>query len=184
MRFFYAYEMRATFLIPFLFGVACTSPSDDSPPTNANIAGSNAENAEGADSNPAEPSADGAHVQAVSATGADGAYTFSVTLLSNDAGCKHYADWWELLDASGAFIYRRILNHSHVDEQPFTRSGDPVDISGSTQLIVRGHMNDSGYGGTAYSGTVASGFVEAPHVDATFAAAVENEGEQPEDCWY
>ena len=72
---------------------------------------------------------DGADVQAVSATGEDGAWVFSVTLLSPDVDCSRYADWWELVDPNETLVYRRVLNHSHAEEQPFERSGDPVDVT-------------------------------------------------------
>ena len=139
---------------------------------------------EGEGAEDAEEQTNGADVVGVTETGKPGAYVFSVSLLSHDTGCDHYADWWEVIDPSGVLIYRRILNHSHPDEQPFTRSGEAMDVSASQVLIVRGHMNETGYGGMAYSGTILSGFAEAPDIGADFAAGVENEGEQPEDCWY
>ena len=70
--------------------------------------------------------------------------TFSVTIESPDTGCQQYADWWEVLSLEGELVYRRILAHSHVNEQPFTRSGGPVPSS--QEVIVRAHMNTGGYG--------------------------------------
>ena len=64
----------------------------------------------------------------VSVSGSAQSYTFSVTLRSSDTGCDHYADWWEVLSSDGELIYRRVLLHSHVDEQPFTRSGTLIDV--------------------------------------------------------
>ncbi len=126
----------------------------------------------------------GADVQAVSAEGEDGAWVFSVTLLSPDTGCERYADWWELVDLEGGLVYRRVLNHSHPDEQPFTRSGDPVDVTGERTLLVRGHMNDSGYGGAVYRGSVAEGFAVDASVGAEFAQELAAQEPLPEDCWW
>jgi hypothetical protein len=46
-----------------------------------------------------------------------------------------------------------------VDDQPFTRSGSPVELDASETVWVRGHMNPDGYGGQAMVGSVAGGFV-------------------------
>lgn len=102
-----------------------------------------------------------ANVVSVAVSGEPGNYTFAVTLSSADTGCDQYADWWEVADLeTGSLIYRRILAHSHVDEQPFTRSGGPVSIEPDQSIIIRGHMGgvQSRYGGKALDGTVSSGF--------------------------
>lgn len=123
-----------------------------------------------------------ADVTAVRMSGAPGAYTFSVTLSSPDTGCNQYADWWEVISTDGELIYRRILAHSHVDEQPFTRSGGPVELQETTQAIVRAHMNDAGYGGVAFSGSPASGFTADPSVTSSFALELEDAAPQPDSC--
>src|SRR5262252_1297487 len=63
-----------------------------------------------------------AHVVQVQVSGNAGAFSFSVTVRSPDSGCARYADWWEVVSTDGKLLHRRILMHSHVDEQPFTRS--------------------------------------------------------------
>ena len=123
-----------------------------------------------------------ADVTAVRMSGAPGAYTFSVTLSSPDTGCNQYADWWEVISTDGELIYRRILAHSHVDEQPFTRSGGPVELQETTQAIVRAHMNDAGYGGVAFSGSPASGFAADPSVTSALAPQLADEAPQPDSC--
>ena len=125
---------------------------------------------------PAEPD-----VTQVTVSGQPGAYTFKVTLRSPDTGCQQYADWWEVVSAEGELLYRRILLHSHVNEQPFTRSGGPVPIGAATQVIVRAHMNTTGYGGVAFKGAADQGFAEAELRD-DFAANVEAEAPLPKDC--
>lgn len=94
----------------------------------------------------------------VSISGNPGAYRFSVTVSSPDTGCEQYADWWEVVSLDERLIYRRVLLHSHVDEQPFARSGGFVDVQPDESLLVRGHMNGAGYGGVVLSGSVAEGF--------------------------
>ena len=101
-----------------------------------------------------------ADVTNVSVSGSENAYTFNVTISSPDTGCDQYADWWEVISKSGELIYRRILLHSHVNEQPFTRSGGNVDISEEDIIWVRAHMNNTGYGGKTLKGSVKEGFQE------------------------
>ena len=109
-----------------------------------------------------------------------GAYTFSVTLSSLDTGCDQYADWWEVITPDGELVYRRILAHSHVNEQPFTRSGGPVELQETTQAIVRAHMNNAGYGGVAFSGSPASGFAADPSVTSALTPQLADQAPQPD----
>jgi len=99
-----------------------------------------------------------ASVIAVDVSGRPGAYQFSVTIRSPDQGCPQYANWWEVVSLDGRLLYRRVLLHSHTDEQPFTRSGGPVPIQPETVVWVRAHLHPQGYGGTAYRGSVGGGF--------------------------
>lgn len=122
-----------------------------------------------------------ADVLEVQATGAPSAYQFEVKVSGPDTGCDQYADWWEVLSEDGQLIYRRVLLHSHVGEQPFTRSGGPVQIAEDTVVFVRAHMNTSGYGGSALKGSVAVGF-EPVQLEADFAPDVESQPPLPEDC--
>jgi hypothetical protein len=121
------------------------------------------------------------NVLSVQVTGNPGAYQFAVELASPDTGCEQYADWWEVVSADGELLYRRILLHSHVDEQPFTRSGGPVEIDANTTVYVRAHMNTTGYGGKILTGTVRDGF-EPAEVEAGFGSGLERDPPQPEDC--
>jgi len=122
-----------------------------------------------------------ADVTAVRASGGAGAYQFSVTVRSPDTGCAQYADWWEVLGEDGKLIYRRVLLHSHVDEQPFTRGGGPVPIAADTTVIVRAHMNTSGFGGAALKGSVKQGFTVV-NLPAGFAADVAKRPPLPDGC--
>lgn len=102
-----------------------------------------------------------ADLVSVAVTGEPNNYTFAVTISSADTGCEQYADWWEVVDAqTGELLYRRILAHSHVNEQPFTRSGGPVPIAPNQSIIIRGHMGgvQSHYGGQVLGGSVETGF--------------------------
>ena len=134
------------------------------------------------DSTPATPTPDLADVVAVDVTGESGAYTFAVTVRSPDTGCDRYADWWEVVDDAGAsLIYRRILAHSHVDEQPFTRTGGPVVVAEDAVVVVRAHLAPGGYGGAVMRGTVAAGF-EAATLGTEWGAGLEESAPQPDGC--
>ena len=125
--------------------------------------------------------APGASVVSVQASGSPGAYGFSVGVASPDLGCNQYADWWEVLSERGELLYRRILAHSHRDEQPFVRSGGPVALSPTQVVWVRAHMHPGGYGGALVRGSVQSGFREAK-AEPGFAAAVEKLPPLPDGC--
>lgn len=101
-----------------------------------------------------------ADITKVTVSGSENNFTFSVTISSPDKGCDQYADWWEVVSESGDLLYRRVLRHSHVSEQPFTRSGGPVQIAKDQVVWVRAHMNNTGYGGATMSGSVENGFKE------------------------
>lgn len=119
----------------------------------------------------------------VTVSGIEGSYTFSVTLKSPDKGCNQYANWWEVVSLNEELIYRRILGHSHVNEQPFTRSGGTVKINATDVVIIRGHMNTSGYGEgeVTMKGSVEAGF--KPFViNSKFASSLEDNKPQPTGC--
>jgi hypothetical protein len=122
-----------------------------------------------------------ADVISVGVSGEEGVYRFSVGISSPDTGCDQYADWWEVVSQDGELIYRRILLHSHVNEQPFVRSGGPVSIAPDSVVIVRAHMNTGGYGGAAFQGSVRSGFGETD-LDPEFATDLAKEPPLPDDC--
>lgn len=122
-----------------------------------------------------------ADVIGVQVSGTPGAYQFNVTIRSPDTGCQQYADWWEVVSEDGKLLYRRVLLHSHVDEQPFTRSGGPVPIQADTVVWVRAHMNAAGYGGTAFKGSVNAGFKQTLP-DAAFAADLARQAPTPDGC--
>ncbi len=126
-------------------------------------------------------SALGADVVSVEVTGSPNVYQFSVGIASPDEGCHQYADWWEVLTKEGELVHRRILGHSHVNEQPFVRSGGPVAIGADTIVVVRAHMHPGGYGGRVMRGTVQTGFEEM-ELESDFAAEVESEPPQPTGC--
>jgi hypothetical protein len=122
-----------------------------------------------------------ATVTAVRASGSAGNYTFVVTIRSNDTGCNHYADWWEVVDAGEQLVYRRVLLHDHADEQPFARDGGPVAVKADQTVTVRAHMNTSGYAPAAMRGSVAAGF-KAVTLAAGYAAALAKTPPLPDNC--
>ena len=122
-----------------------------------------------------------ADVIAVQVSGEPGAYQFNVGIHSRDLGCAQYADWWEVVSKDGKLLYRRVLLHSHVDEQPFTRSGGPVPIQPDTVVWVRAHLNTVGYGGIAFMGSPKTGFIQAMPA-AEFAADLVKQAPLPDGC--
>lgn len=116
-----------------------------------------------------------AQVLKVAAKGEPNNYTFAVTIRSPDTGCDLYADWWEVITPSGELLYRRVLLHSHVNEQPFTRTGGIVKIQPQQKVIVRVHLFPVGYSSMAQQGTLESGFsaVTLPSDFATSLASIE-----------
>lgn len=120
-------------------------------------------------------------VELVTAQGSSGAYSFSVRISSPDTGCDQYADWWEVVSDSGTLLYRRILAHSHVDEQPFTRSGSPVPVSADQSIWVRVHMNNTGYSDFGAKGSINEGF-ERALLDPNFAPNLDEEEPLPSNC--
>ena len=122
-----------------------------------------------------------ARITNVHSSGSSGSYTFDVTISSNDTGCNHYADWWEVVDESGALLYRRVLLHDHADEQPFTRDGGPVSINVGQTVTVRAHVNTSGYSTAGMRGSVASGF-KAIDLPAGYAADLAKKQPLPDGC--
>ena len=122
-----------------------------------------------------------ARVLKVEVTGEASAYTFAVTISSPDTGCEQYANWWEVISEDGKLLYRRILAHSHVDEQPFTRSGGSIALQLNQVAIVRVHMHPSGYSTQAQIGTVTNGF-EATTLEPEFATELAQQEPLPKSC--
>lgn len=135
-----------------------------------------------------------ANVTAVAVSGTDGAYTFDVSVESADIDCTQFADWWEVLGEDGALLYRRILEHSHTDENgasdanapgnTFTRNGGPVPVGAQDVVYVRAHLNVGGYNGVVMRGTPSGVFTEALDLAPDFALAVEDDLPQPGECQF
>ncbi|HEY3498776.1 MAG TPA: hypothetical protein VGK73_28995 [Polyangiaceae bacterium] len=134
-----------------------------------------------------------ANVVAVASSGSETSYRFDVSIESSDIDCTQFANWWEVLGEDGALLYRRILEHSHTDENgtsdadapgnTFTRDGGPIAITADTVVIVRAHMSNlSGYNGRVMRGSPGAGFADAPDITPDFAAGVEDDAPQPTGC--
>ena len=122
-----------------------------------------------------------ADIVSVVVSGSENAYQFTVGIKSPDTGCEQYANWWEVIRPDGSLLYRRILTHSHVSEQPFVRSGGPVAIASGEEVIVRAHMHPDGYGGSIFRGTVSGGFNSAD-LAADFARELAKEPPFVDGC--
>ncbi|WP_025740495.1 hypothetical protein [Aquimarina pacifica] len=123
-----------------------------------------------------------AEITSVSVSGNKNNYTFAIGIKSPDTGCQQYADWWEIISETGEeLLYRRILAHSHVSEQPFIRSGGPVSITEQQTIYIRAHMNTSGYGAIAYKGNIRDGFVKVT-LETGFANQLAEIAPLPSGC--
>lgn len=114
-------------------------------------------------------------VSAVSVSGDPVAYNFDVTVRSLDIGCEGYADWLEVVSEDGELL------HNHVDEHPFSRSGGPVTVVVNDTVVVRAHMNSTGYSGSALRGSVEVGFI-AVAMPPDFAARLAERAPLPSSC--
>ncbi|MEP3207706.1 MAG: hypothetical protein ABJN95_00865 [Maribacter sp.] len=160
-----------SFLILLVLWMTCCSSSDNTIEPN--------EEAEKEEMQ--ETTAGVAQVTDVSVSGSNDQYTFNVTISSPDLGCNQYANWWEIIDLDGNLLYRRILAHSHVNEQPFTRSGGPVVISEDTVVYIRAHMNTTSYGSSVFKGSITDGFT-SENLDTEFAKGLEEMAPLPANC--
>ncbi len=131
----------------------------------------------------AEQENNGAKVTAVMASDRiPGSYRLLVTINSPDTGCNQYANWWEAVDEDGNLLYRRILAHSHINEQPFTRDGGPISVNETDQVItVRVHMSSQGYSNQAMRGSASKGFKPIT-LPPNFLPELAEAEPQPNEC--
>jgi hypothetical protein len=81
----------------------------------------------------------------------DGAYTFSVTVKSDDTGWDKYADRWEVVAPDGTVLGVRVLAHPHEDEQPFTRDQSGILVPADVNTVtIRAHDKVEGFGGKEF----------------------------------
>ncbi|MBP0019265.1 MAG: tetratricopeptide repeat protein, partial [Cyanobacteria bacterium SBLK] len=125
---------------------------------------------------------DGAVVLNLDVEGTPNNYTFNVSLYSRDSGCDNYADWWEVLGEDGELLDRHVFDKSHPDAQPFTSFSESIKIPEDKTVIVRTHMNNTGYEARqAWKGSVKKGF-KFVRLSENFAASVAKEDPQPPEC--
>lgn len=85
----------------------------------------------------------------------DNRWRFNVTVRHGDEGWDHYANKWDVVGPDGTVYGTRELLHPHETEQPFTRSLGGVAVpEGVTELTVRAHDSQHGYGGAAFDVTL------------------------------
>lgn len=76
----------------------------------------------------------------------DDSWLVKVTLNHKDSGWDHYADGWQVLDAEDNVLGHRVLQHPHVNEQPFTRSLAGVNVpDGQTIIYIKAHDKVHGW---------------------------------------
>lgn len=65
-----------------------------------------------------------------------GKFNFSVTLKHADKSWDHYANVWQVETTAGEVLAKRVLQHPHINEQPFTRSLSAVVIEGDIKEVI------------------------------------------------
>lgn len=82
---------------------------------------------------------------------ADDTRNFEATLRCDDRGFDYFCDRFEILSPNGAVLAVRVLDHPHVDEQPFTRelTGVRIHTGLARSILIRAHHNVRGYSGEA-----------------------------------
>ena len=65
----------------------------------------------------------------------DSRWSVWVTLKHDDTGWDHYTDNWRVVDDQGNVLGNRMLYHPHVEEQPFTRGLDTVEVPESILTV-------------------------------------------------
>jgi hypothetical protein len=89
-----------------------------------------------------------ANVLSASAKCASSICTFTVTVRHADEGWQHYANAWEVVAPDGSVLATRVLEHPHVDEQPFTRELRGVKIPADIKSVrIRARDSVHGFGG-------------------------------------
>ena len=161
--------MKNLFILTTIFIVSCAE---------TNLANVQQQNVQQQD---VQQKSNEAKIVSVKVEGKPQNYIFNVGISSPDTGCNQYANWWEVLNEEGKLLYRRILAHSHINEQPFQRSGGPVAVADTQVVIIRAHMNNSGYGTTVFKGSVKDGFKQT-QLEADFASEVKSQKPQPSGC--
>jgi hypothetical protein len=85
-------------------------------------------------------------IVSATATSEGGTWRFDVTLRHPDTGWDHYTDAWEVLLPDGTSLGVRILDHPHVEEQPFTRSLSGIAIpAGTDHVLIRARCSVDGW---------------------------------------
>lgn len=74
-------------------------------------------------------------------------WVFAVTVRHDDRGAEHWADWWRVRTPEGKELGRRVLLHSHEDEQPFTRDERVCIPAGISVVVFEAHDKVHGLGG-------------------------------------
>ena len=75
-----------------------------------------------------------------------GEYLVNVKLGHHDTGWQHYADEWRLVDDKGNILGSRVLQHPHINEQPFTRALSNIKLgSGLETIYIEAHDKVHGW---------------------------------------
>ena len=104
----------------------------------------------------------------------------SVTVKHADTGWEHYANRYEIVGPDGAVIATRVLEHPHVDEQPFTRAIGQVRIQWDVATVeIRANDLVHGQGGRTLAFEVPHAKPAAPRAGAEAGTRAKGEPAEP-----
>jgi len=62
-------------------------------------------------------------------------YRVTATIASADTGWNKYADFWVVRTPRGFVLRKRVLEHPHIDDQPFTRALSGLHIPEGEDVV-------------------------------------------------
>lgn len=159
-----SFRFAVSFSLLILVLAACTSRFQSSTPSHSSLHPATITNLGDSHSKENQNALDLQEANVVAVTFealGNGNYRFDVTLHHDDDGeAPNFADYWQVEDLDGMILGKRVLTHSH-NSEPFTRSEIIAIPEKISNVIVRGHDMNHGFGGQVMKIDLLTGKEEA-----------------------